>query len=180
MKFKLLLIAGISLLLTGCAMTTSYDYDKTVDFSQYKTFSIYKEGINSLKINDIDKNRIVRAIEEQLTAKGLTETEEGDLKVNVLASSQKVVNVDNTGGPYWVGPLGWGYGGWPNSTTVYTTREGKLTIHLVDSKKNVLVWEGIADGLDVSSGSDKESLINKAVQKIFTYYPPKPKTQSYQ
>ncbi len=179
MRFKFLLLAGICILLTSCAMSTSYDYDKTVDFSQYKTFSIYKEGINNLKLNDIDKNRIVRAIEGQLQAKGLTETAEGDLIVNVLASSQKVVNVDNTGG-YWGGPWGWGYGGWPNSTTVYTTREGKLTIHLVDSKKNVLVWEGIADGLDVSDTSNKEELINKAVQKVFTYYPPQPKSKSYQ
>ena len=176
MKFKLLLLAGISLLLTSCAISTSFDYDKTADFTQYKTFSIYQEGIDQLKLNDIDKNRIVRALVGQLKSKGLTESAEGDLKVNVLASSKKVINVDND--PYWGGPWGWGYG-WSNSSTVYETREGKLTIHLVDSKKNVLVWEGIAEGFNVNDVGNKEEQIGKAIQKVFTFYPPKEKKKSY-
>ncbi|MGM5631306.1 DUF4136 domain-containing protein [Apibacter raozihei] len=176
MKLKLLLISGMCLLLASCAISTSYDYDKTADFSQYKTFSIYQEGIDQLKLNDLDKNRIVRALVGQLKAKGLSESADGDLKVNVLASSKKVINVDNN--PYWGGPWGWGYG-WSSSSTVYETREGKLTVHLVDSKKNILVWEGIAEGFDVNNIANKEDQINKAIQKVFTYYPPKEKKNSY-
>ncbi|PQL95296.1 DUF4136 domain-containing protein [Apibacter adventoris] len=179
-NFKLFTLLGIFLVYTNCSITTSYDYDKSVDFSQYKTFSIYQNGIDSLKLNDLDKNRIVRAIVGQLKSKGLTEAERGDLTVNVLASSKKVVNIDND--PYWGSPWGWGYGwgyGWNGSSTVYETREGKLTVHLVDTKKNVLVWEGIADGLNVSNVANKEEEIGKAMQKIFTYYPPKEKNKSY-
>lgn len=177
MKFNLFFIAMVSsfLVLTGCSVTTSYDYDKTADFSQYKTFSFYQEGIDKLKLNDLDRNRIVRAIVAQLKSKGLTEAEKGDLTVNVLASSKKVVNVDND--PYW-GPWGWGYG-WGSTSTVYETREGKLTVHLVDTKKNILVWEGIADGLNVTNATNKDEEIGRAVQKIFTYYPPKEKSKSY-
>jgi hypothetical protein len=170
MKLKIFFIACICLLLTSCALNTSYDYDKTVDFSQYKSFTIYQEGIDKLKLNDIDKNRIVRAIVGQLKNKGLSESNDGDLIVNVLASSKKVINVDND--PYWGGPWGWGYG-WSTTSTVYETREGKITLHLVDAKKNILVWEGIVDGFDVGNVADKEEQIGKAIQKVFTYYPPK-------
>ncbi|MDR1876045.1 MAG: DUF4136 domain-containing protein [Flavobacteriaceae bacterium] len=176
MKPIIFLITGIGLLMTGCAIHTSYDYDKTVDFSQYKTFTVYQEGIDQLKLNDIDKNRIVRALTEQLKSKGLTASADGDLTVNVLASSRKVINVDND--PYWGGPWGWGYM-WSGTRTVYESREGKITIHLVDAKKNVLVWEGIADGLDVGNTGNKEEQIGKALQKVFTYYPPKEKKKSY-
>lgn len=160
------------MLLMSCALSTSYDYDKTIDYSQYKTFSIYQEGIDKLKLNDIDKNRIVRSLRSQLTSKGLRESPDSDLKVNVLASSKRVINVDND--PYWGSPWGWGYG-WSGTSTVYETREGKLTIHLVDSGRNILVWEGIVEGFDVNDVSNKETAIGKAMQKVFNNYPPKTK-----
>ncbi|MDR2122185.1 MAG: DUF4136 domain-containing protein [Flavobacteriaceae bacterium] len=169
MKTKLLLIVGMCLSMTGCSINTSYDYDKTVDFSQYKTFTVYQEGIDKLKLNDIDKNRILRALVSQLNNKGLTEDTKGDLTVNILASSKKVINVDHH--PYWGAPWGWGYG-WSDTSTVYETREGKIVIHLVDSKKNILVWEGIAEGFNVDIARNKEELIGKAVQKALTHYPP--------
>ncbi|QYN49401.1 MULTISPECIES: DUF4136 domain-containing protein [Apibacter] len=176
MKLKLLVMTAFCILLSSCALTTSYDFDKTVDFSNYKSFTIYQQGIDKLKLNDIDKSRIIRALENQLKSKGLTESADGDLIVNVLASSKKVINVDND--PYWNGPWGWGYY-WAPSSTVYETREGKLTFHLVDSKKNILVWEGMVDGFDVGNIKNKEEQINKAIQKIFNYYPPKKKNNSY-
>ncbi len=176
MKLKLLVMAAFCILLSSCALTTSYDYDKTVDFSNYKSFTIYQQGIDKLKMNDIDKSRITRALKQQLENKGLTESTNGDLIVNVLASSKKVINVYND--PYWNGPWGWGYY-WAPTSTVYETREGKLTFHLVDSKKNILVWEGIVEGFDVGDMNNKEKQINNAFQKIFNYYPPRKKNNSY-
>lgn len=149
--------------LNSCAISTAYDYDKNVDFTQYKSYSIYQKGINDLKINDLDKRRIVAAIKGQLSAKGFTEDETGgDLVINVLASSKKVINVNND--PYW------GFYGWNRS--VYEDREGRLTVHLVDNKKNTLVWVGVADGLDVDNLTTKNDQINKAIQKIFSHFPP--------
>ena len=167
------------MLLASCSIQTSYDFDKTADFSQYKTFSIYQEGIDQLKVNSLDKKRIVADITKQLNAKGLTEVaDKGDLTVNVLTSSQKVVDVNQD--PYWGWgyPWGWGYG-YGGGTYVSESRVGKLTIHLVDTQKNILVWEGVAQGFNVDNVRNKDEQIYKAVEKVFYNYPPQIKKQSY-
>ena len=70
MKRTAALIAAVALVpMVLLAQRTSFDYDKTADFSSIKTFAL-KDGT---KVGDplIDK-RIVAAIEAELAAKGLT------------------------------------------------------------------------------------------------------------
>jgi hypothetical protein len=180
MKVQFFLLAGVLALLTSCSIQTSYDFDRTADFSQYKTFSIYQDGIDQLKLNSLDKKRIVSNIEQQLTAKGLTMVaDKGDLTVNVLASSQKVVNVNRN--PYWGWgyPWGYGYGWWDGNTSVSENRVGKLTLHLVDIQKNILVWEGVVQGFNVDNARNKDEQIHKAVEKVFYNYPPQVKKQTH-
>jgi len=47
------------------------DYDSKADFKQYKTFAFFKSGIDKAEISDLDKRRILRAIESELMARGL-------------------------------------------------------------------------------------------------------------
>ena len=44
------------------------DYDSLTDFSKYQTFAFYKPGIDKAKISDLDKKRIMRAVEAELVA----------------------------------------------------------------------------------------------------------------
>ncbi len=50
------------------------DYDTQTDFNQYKTFAFYKTSIDKAPISDLDKKRIMRAIEAELMAKGMTKS----------------------------------------------------------------------------------------------------------
>ncbi|TWP24323.1 DUF4136 domain-containing protein [Apibacter muscae] len=189
MKFKILFFSAALLFFTSCAtINTSYDYNKTVDFSQFKTFAFYKQGMDSLKLNDLDKNVIISTVTNQLESKGLSQSTDPSLLVNILASSQQVVNVYNNN-PYWNSPWtgpwggpwqnswGWGYGwgpGWiGQDTTISEDRIGQITIHLIDTRNNTLVWQGVVDGFNVSDAASKEAQIIKAIQQVFTNFPPK-------
>ena len=62
-----------------------------------------KTGIDKAEISDLDKRRILRAIESEMLAKGFTKSENPDLLVSIFTKSQERVNVYNNT---------WGFGGW--------------------------------------------------------------------
>ena len=41
------------------------DHDTGVDFSKYKTYAYFKPGIDKVEISDLDKRRILKAIDFQ-------------------------------------------------------------------------------------------------------------------
>lgn len=74
-KIKLLVLPIIALLVTSCSsVRVTTDYDTQTNFNQYKTFAFYKTGIDKASISDLDKKRIMRAIEAELMAKGMTKS----------------------------------------------------------------------------------------------------------
>jgi hypothetical protein len=60
------------------------DYDKEANFNNYKTYAFYKTGIDKAQISDLDKKRILRAIETEMAAKGYTLSENPDLLVSIF------------------------------------------------------------------------------------------------
>ena len=105
---KSLNILIVLFFLTSCSsVRVSADYDKNTNFGTYKTFAFFKNGIDKAEINDIDKKRILRAIEAQLLAKGLTKSENPDLLVSIFTKSNQRVDVYNN---FW-GFNNWGWGG---------------------------------------------------------------------
>lgn len=173
MKTTKLLPMLLLLLLASCAsVRVNSDYDKNVDFSQYKTYAFYKTGIDKVEISDLDKKRILRAIDESMTTKGLTKSETPDLLINISTKVEKNINVNQfyTGWGY-----GWGYGWnpyWGGATTVSTSDEGILTIDLIDAKKKELIWQGEGEGVLTKDTNKKDAVIKEFVTKILTQYPP--------
>ncbi|SHL78130.1 DUF4136 domain-containing protein [Flavobacterium xinjiangense] len=152
------------------------DYDKNVDFSQYKTYAFHKQGIDRVQISEFDKKRILHAIDNELTKKGMSKSENPDLLINILTKERERIDVDqyNAGWGY-----GWGYGWnpylWGGRTYVSSTTEGTLYIDLIDAKKKELVWEGQGVGYLTENYDKKESQINEYVSKILEQFPPKAK-----
>ncbi len=173
MKY-VLSFAVLCLFLVSCSsVSTNYDYDNTIDFSKYKTFSFYQKGLDSLKMNDLDKSRVTNSIIANLEAKGLTMVPKGDLVVNITASNKERMSVYNRGyDPFGYGGYGrWGYGSGGTYSRQYT--EGSLIIDLVDRQKNKLVWQSAATGINVDDLRRKDEMIPKTVDKMFYNYPPK-------
>lgn len=163
--------------LTSCdAVRVNSDYDKKVDFTPFKTFAFYKSGIDKVEISDLDKKRILHAVDDALTAKGFTKSETPDILVNIFTKEREQVDVNrfNSGWGY-----GWGYGWnpylWGGSTTVSRYTEGTLYIDLIDAKKKELIWQGEGQGVLTKDTNKKDEKIKEFVTKILEQYPPKKK-----
>jgi hypothetical protein len=171
--YPVLIIALIVVTLSSCtSVRVASDYDKATDFAKYKTFAFYKPGIDKAEINDIDKRRILRAIETQLLAKGFTKSETPDLLVSIFTKSREQVNIQSSG--YYPYGYGWGWSPyyWGSYNTVTTSTEGVLYVDLIDANKKELVWQGVGTGYISQNNNKKEERINEFVTSIFEKYPP--------
>ena len=172
---KLLPIALIAMVITSCSsVRVAADYDRDVDFNQYKTFAFFKSGIDKAEISDLDKKRILRAIEAELLAKGYTKSENPDMLVSIFTKSNQRVDVYNNSwgfGAWGWGAPGWGWG-WNMQPNVSTRTQGVLFVDLIDAKKKELVWQGQGTGYLSSNMEKKEQRIKEFVAKIMEKYPP--------
>lgn len=152
------------------------DYEKNVDFSQYKTYAFHKTGIDKVEISDLDKKRILRSIDGELAKKGMTKSEAPDLLINIHTKAREEVDVNqfNAGFGY-----GWGYGWspffWGSRSYVSTSTEGTLYIDLIDAKKKELIWQGEGSGYLTQNREQKDERINEFVSKILAQFPPQSK-----
>lgn len=173
---KYLPILFLFILGSCSSIRVNSDYDKSVDFTQFKTYAFHKQGIDKVEISEFDKKRILHAIDNELSKKGMSKSDNPDLLVNIFTKERERIDVNayNAGWGY-----GWRYGWnpylWGGRTYVSSTTEGTLYIDLIDAKKKELVWEGQGVGYLTEDYDKKESLINEYVSKILEQYPPKSK-----
>lgn len=173
-KYIFILLASATLGLTSCSpFQVRSDYADTANFNSYKT---YKIRIDDLKLNDIDKDRVLNELSKQLQSKGLQSGENPDLIVNVKANHKKVTDI-NSSTPYgmwgWGGPFGWGVGMSRTWTSNYN--EGAIIVDLVDARSQKLVWQGIGSGISVDSPKAKQRQIPEIMMEIMKNYPPQRK-----
>jgi hypothetical protein len=176
--------AALAILLVpalAAAQKTSYDYDKSANFTAFKTYTL-KEG-TSVGQPLIDE-RIVNAIETELKAKGLTRSDASpDIAVvyHIAFDKQKDISTFSSGYGGGYGPYGWGYGGaWAGGTTSTQVRDilvGTLVIDIADAKKSQVAWRGmgVKEVQTQANPEKRDKSINNAIKKIFKNYPPKVK-----
>lgn len=175
--FKFLPLLFLLVLSSCSSVKVASDFDKNADFSQYKTYAFYKSGIDKVEISDLDKRRILTAIDKELTAKGFSKSDNPDLLINIFTKSRQQVDVNQFNAGWGYG-WGWGWNPWMwggRNTSVSTYTEGTLYIDLVDAKKKELVWQGEGIGVLTRNMNKKEERIQQFVQKILAKYPPEKK-----
>ena len=176
MKNTVAYLLVITLFITSCqSVKVVVDYDKSAQFTSYKTYGFLKEGIDRAEINDLDKRRILKSVEAVLTEKGLTKSETPDLLVNFFTKERQEVNINNNN--YGGFGYGWGWGWGPNigaqmNISTSTSIQGTLYIDLIDTKRKELIWQGIGRGSLTTDVRYKEKLINTFVGSILEKYPP--------
>ena len=144
--YKLFILLCLGILTSCSSVKVVSDYDTKVDFSTYKTFAFYKKGIDKASVSDLDKKRIMRAIENELIEKGFTKSENPDLLISIFTKSREQVNVTDNNLGYG---FGWGYNPWFFGSTnlnINQYTEGTLFIDFIDKNKNELIWQGIGSG----------------------------------
>ena len=155
----------IATLAFGEKVTT--DYDRSTDFSQYKTFM----WIKSPETKDpLMKDRLIEAVNAKLTAKGLqlvTDNADLGLAVNVATTEKHTLNTFYNGFGGW----GWGMGG-NSTTTVETYEEGTMVVDFFDTKTKAVVWRGTATSVVPKKPEKKEEKVEKALEKMFKDFPP--------
>ncbi|MBU3821785.1 DUF4136 domain-containing protein [Flavobacteriaceae bacterium XHP0103] len=179
---KMAPLLALLIVVSSCtSVRVATDYDRSKNFNDYKTFAFFKNGIDKAEISDLDKRRILRAIEAELLAKGFTKSENPDLLISIFTKSNQRVDVYNN---YW-GYGAWGWGGWGwggfygpgwgwgwNQPSVSTSTEGTLFVDLLDANKKELVWQGMGTGYLTRNMDKKEERIREFVSKIMEQYPP--------
>lgn len=175
------------LLISSCAsVNVLSDYDSQTDFKEYKSYAFYKTGIDKAQISDLDKKRILRAIETEMDSLGFVKSDKPDILVSIFTNERVEVDVYNG----WGYGYGWGWGwGWPGyygyynpyfwgpgyyGNNVSTRTEGSLYIDLIDTARKELVWQGRGVGTLNSTKNieKKEKRIREFVSQILQQYPP--------
>jgi hypothetical protein len=174
--------AALILLLPALALAqkTSFDYDKTADFTTMKSYTL-KDGT---KVGDpfVD-DRITAAIEAELKAKGLTRndaTPDVVVVYHITFDKQKDITAYSTGAMYGPYPYRWG-GGWGGGTTNVRVNEilvGTLIIDVADAHKEQVVFRGMGvKEVDVQAKAEKrDKNVATAVKKVLKGFPPKKKS----
>ena len=163
----MLLFAGES-----SAQQVKTDYDRSADFSQYKTYSW-----EHVKTQDpLYVDRIKNSVNAALAAKGWTQVDSGG-DVSIVAMEitrdQQTLNTFYNGlGGGW----GWrrfGGGGFGEATTTTETyKVGTLVIDLFDTKGKKLLWRGISSDTLSNNSNQNIKNLDKGVDKLFKQFPP--------
>lgn len=176
---KRFILFATALILTSCAsIRISSDYDTNVDFNTYTTYAFFKPGIDKVEISDLDKRRVLRALESTLPTKGFSASETPDVLISFHTKAEKNVRVSESylgwGSPFY-GPYGgWGWGwGFNRPYNVNTTTTGLLYIDIIDATSKKLVWQGKGTGsLSKGTPQEREERIRVFVTEILAAYPP--------
>jgi len=164
------------LCLSADAQKIKVEYNKDLDFSQFKTFAWDKQSAVSRPMLAL---AIAGAIEEELTKRGLHKTDANpDLYIQMYGSVDSDMSVSYSdflysgmGGipPFDQSFLMWG--AIPGSTTTVVVHQGQLVVDLIDASQKKLAWRGMAKE---KLSDKKEKLVNQvntAVEKMFKQYP---------
>ena len=162
---------------TAWAQKVETGYDKSADFSRYKTYSFIPRttpATNPLLATIVDND-----IEYELNQKGLRKVDSNpDLLVKCYGGAGEVEGgfaadpgYTATGGAPMPGTTMW-TGSLP-ATPVPQTMHGSITVDLVDARQKHLVWRATAKGkMDYNKRSKLLEQANKAVAAMFKKYPP--------
>lgn len=167
---------GIALLCATASLgqQVKTDYDRSVDFNQYKTYSWERVQTQ----NTLWVDRIKAAVDSALAAKGWTQVTSGGNVAIVameMTKDHQTLNTyyDNFGGGWgwrWGGGFGNGFGG--ATTTEDTYKVGTLVVDLFDPNTKKLIWRGSSsEALSDKSGKNIKDL-DKSVKKMFDHFPP--------
>lgn len=162
------------------------DYDKSTDFTKYKTYSFAGWQKNSDQLlNDIDKKRMLDAFKAEFASRNMTlVTENGDATVTLYLVIDKKTSTTaytdfNGGMGYGVGMRrGWGMGvggvGMGTATTTYSDNdynEGTLVVDLYDGTSKSLIWQGTLQSVVSDKASKRDKTIPKKIGKLMAKYP---------
>lgn len=183
LKGKGLISILLLLAVTGCISKVYIDYDKEADFSKYRTYA-WAQGTPAK--NQLMDRRIVSAIDEQLTGKGLQKVNTNpDMFVSYHAATTEEVSYSTSSmgygyGPSWgasYGRYGGGFGMWgvglsTGTATPVTVVKGTLVVDIYGADHKLLLWRGTGNDTVHADPEKVENQIREVTEEMFKKFPP--------
>ena len=170
-----LVIAAFILVIASCAsVTTSYDYDKTADFSKYKTYAYTEHALEMPEVQQLDRGRILAAIDAEMAKRGYTKSDSPDVFVEAFVKTEEEISATATStGGYGMYGYGYGWGGGSTYIDYNKYTKGTLFINVIDKAAEKIVWQGRGTKTlnETASPERKEANIKSAIASIYYNYP---------
>lgn len=163
----------LALLIISCApIRVNYDYDKTTNFTSYKTYQYYADMETGL--NELDTRRLLNAIDAKMEAKGFNISENPDFFIDIKSSEyqeaqRQTVGVGVGGGGRNVG------GGISIGLPIGQANVNRqINIDFVDESKKQLFWQAISESSfnPKATPEKREARLIAIVEKVLAGYPP--------
>ena len=161
-------------ILTSCStIRVTYDYEKTANFSKYKTYNYYSNIETGM--NELDNKRLFNALDEALQAKGLTLSETPDFFIDIQIAQYESANQSSVG----VG-MGGGGGNFGGGVSVgipvgQAAMNRQIVFDFVDENGIGLFWQAVSDSSYDPDAlpEEREVQFNAIVTKVLEGFPPK-------
>ncbi len=154
----------------------SYNKSENVDFSKYNTYQIYSLDVTNTPEFEPKKtglNLLIGEINKQMKARGYEKVKEKpDLIINLgvaITAEVQTRQTDIRDAPMYIGQRNYH---WESEEIVVQKYiEGTVTLDLVDTSKNEMIWQAVSAGTLSKKREKNKKKIVRAVQKLFKKYP---------
>jgi hypothetical protein len=194
LKLSKLFILVTIIVLSGCGprFFVNTDYERGINFQQYRTYQIVEGELNKadpVYSSEIVKRRITQFIKQEMDEKGyfhlpddqadllITFTKDIEQREQTFYDHPAMFHMGygwGWGGPGWFGSPFWGGPAWYGPRPYMASfREGRLIINIYDRRTEQLIWQGWALG-EVSRRDwrNRERAIERKVSRILDRFPP--------
>ena len=192
---QIFLAAVLALTLTACGsspLEAVSDFNREFDFSKVHNIAIQpidRANLNSIKISDMQVDRINEALATDLRRKGLTivsDNKQADLFLTWHLVTQEKTDVRTSTTPntgmHYRGIYGYNraamYNCWACGTnTEVTVSEytlGSLVVDLIDPALKKSVWRGVVQSRLKDKAERRQEVFNEVANELFTAFPPAP------
>jgi hypothetical protein len=162
------------------AQKVKVGYDKSVDFSKFKTYTRLEPSQPPTR--PVLYRIVVSSIDSELSAKGLQRVDsDGDLTLElaggvdygIAVASGPPLTSSHSGAPPAINSTMWSGANGGQGELLPAEPEGSLQLQFIDRAANKIIWSGtVTQALDQEDKGKSLELASKAVSKLLQRYPP--------
>lgn len=163
-EFALCMFTAIATCACGPSIRTAVDYDRTVNFGNYRTFFLLKGNSSG---NPLLDQRAADDVHQALTLRGWAEVPEGEGRAAVVVHAATLTK--HSSETFYDGWGGWGWRRAPGSTSTFVEdyRVGTVVVDIFDADTKQAMWHGVArDALSGDAVNDS-NMTQAAITKMF-------------
>lgn len=159
-------------LFVSCGVTVNYDYQKSTDFTKYKTYHYFDNMQTGL--SELDAKRFFRQLNIALEAKGFTMANDPDFLIDIKSSYFQDSQSSSSVG------IGIGGGGGGVSVGIPVGEDNisrQIVFDFVDSETEQLIWQAVSTEpyLPENTPDAREAQFQLVIEKVLAGFPPKTK-----